>query len=66
MKNGFLDHSAVFQVLDDDPLQKLGRNSGVPDALRIDDDDRSSGADAEARSLASFDPRWPKQQVFAL
>lgn len=44
MKHGFLDHLAVAQMLDDDALEELGGDARVPDAVGVDDDDRSARA----------------------
>jgi hypothetical protein len=53
-------------VLDDDALEEDGSDSGVPDALGIDDDDRTAGADAEARSLAALDATRAEEKGFSL
>jgi hypothetical protein len=66
VEDGLLYHSAVAQMLDDDSLEERGGNAGVPDALGIDDDDRTAGADAEARSLAALDAARAEEKAFAL
>ena len=64
MKDRFVDRLPAFQVLDDDSLQQRRRYIGVPNALRIDDDNRSVAADTEARRLASLHARRTEEQVF--
>ena len=54
MKNSLINWLPVLQVLDDDSLQQLGCDLGVPDSIRIHDDDRPVAADAETRSLAAL------------
>ena len=66
MEHGIVDYPAIFQVLDDNPLQKLGRYSRVPDTLWINDDDRSIRADAEAGRLPAFYAVRPKEKTFPL
>jgi hypothetical protein len=66
MEDGLVYHSAVFQVLDDDALEK-GRGHGVvPDAFGINDNDWPVAADPEARRLAAFDTVRSKQEIFAM
>jgi hypothetical protein len=66
MKYSFLDDVAVAQMLHDDPFEERGRDAGIPDALRIYDDDRSAVAHAEARGLTAFHAPWPEQETFTL
>lgn len=66
MKDGVLDNATVAQMLDDDALEQRGRHAGVPDALGIHDDDRSTGADAEAGRFAAFDATRAEEEPFAL
>lgn len=66
MKDGLLDGSSVAKVLHDNSLEKLWRNAGVPDALRIDDDDGSASADAKAGRLSALHTAGAEQEVFAL
>ena len=48
MKNGLFDRIALLEVLHHDPLQQRGRDLGVPDSFRIDDNYRPLAADAVA------------------
>jgi len=64
MKDRFVDRLPAFQVLDDDSLQQRRRYIGVPNALRIDDDNRSVAADTEARRLASLHACRTEEQIF--
>jgi hypothetical protein len=66
MEHSIVDDSAVFQMLHDDALQKIGRHSGIPHTLGIDDDDRSVRAHAEARRLPTLYTVRPKEKTFPL
>ena len=66
MEHRLVHHLPVAEMLDDDALEQCGRHSGVPNSFRVDDDDRSAGADAEARRLAALDPPWPEEQSLAM
>src|SRR5215213_2338774 len=66
VKHGFLDHATVPEVLDDDALEQLGGHARVPDALRVDDDDGTAGADSQTGRLAALHPARPEEQVLAL
>jgi hypothetical protein len=56
----------VAQVFDDDPIEERRRDVAVPNAFGVHDDDRASGADAEAGRFTAFDSMRPEQQAFAL
>lgn len=66
MKNRLFDRPAVSKVLDDDPLEEIGRHPPVPDAVRIDHDNRSTGAYAEAGRFAALDSTGPEKESFTL
>jgi hypothetical protein len=66
MENRLFDDAAITQVLDDDSLEKLRRDTGIPDRIRIHDDDGAAGANSEARRFPPFDPRWAEQEALAL
>ncbi len=66
MEHRFLDNAAIPKMFDDDPLEQLGRDTRVPDALRIDDYDRAARADAEARRFPSLHATGTEQEAFAL
>jgi hypothetical protein len=66
MEHCIVDYAAVFQMLHDDALQKIGRHSRVPNTLGIDDDDRPVRAHAEARCLSTLYTVWPKEKTFPL
>src|SRR5262245_47884059 len=66
VKDSLLDDAAVPQMLDDDPLQQRRRYRSVPDAVGIDDDDRSSAAHTQTRCLASLHASRSEQQPFTL
>src|SRR4051812_40500630 len=53
-------------MLDDDALEQGGRHAGIPNAVRIDDDDRSAATNAKAGRLATFDPIRAKQEPLPL
>ena len=56
----------LFQMLDNNPLEQFRSDSGVPDTLGVDNNDRSAGTDAEAGSFAALHACWTEQEVFAL
>lgn len=66
VKHGILDDAPVLQVLDDDALEERGGHVRVPDAFGVHHDDRTTRADAEARGLATLDPRGPEQETLSL
>jgi hypothetical protein len=66
VKDRLLDRFSVLEVLDDDSLQQRRRDLGVPDALRIYDDDRSVATHAEARGFTALHALGAKEQVLAL
>jgi len=66
MKDGVLDDPTVAKVLDDDPLEERRGHRSVPDPVRVYDDDRTTGADAEARGLSALDALRPEEEAFAL
>ncbi len=66
MKHRLLHHPTVAEMLDDDALEECRSHAGVPDALRVHDDNGSADAHAEARRLATLDATRPEQQSFAL
>jgi hypothetical protein len=65
-EDGLVHDASPFQVLDHNSLEKLGRDSAVPYALGIDDDDRASRARAEARGFAALYPRRSEEEVLSL
>lgn len=66
MKDRLLDDPAVAEVLDDDPFEQRGCHAGIPDAVRIDDDDRPPSAHAEAWRLSALDALRTEKKPFAL
>ena len=66
MENRLVDGATALQVLDNNPVQQLRRDTRIPDPVRIHHHNRTSCADAEARRLATFHSRWPEEQSFAL
>lgn len=63
MENRGLDDLSTAEVLDDDPLEQLRGHAGVPDAVRVDDDDRAAGADTETGRLAPLYPGGSEQEA---
>ena len=66
MKHGVLDHVAVTQVLDDDPLKQRRSHTPIPDSFRIHRHDWSSFANAQTRGFAPLHASRPEQQSLAL
>ena|SRR5690349_1280051 len=53
-------------MLNDDSLEELPSDASVPHPLRVDNDDRSTGADAEAWRLAALHAPWTEKKSLAL
>lgn len=66
MKHSFFNHRAALQVLNHDSLEQFRCHTAIPDAFRVNDDNGTALAYAEARCLAPLHARWPKQQAFPL
>jgi len=66
VKYGVLHNLTILEMLDDDSLENRRSYTSVPDAIRINDDDRPARADAEARRLSALHPRWTEEQTLAL
>src|SRR4029078_4055770 len=66
VKDRFLDHSPVYQVLDDDSLEERGSDTGVPNTVRVYDDDRPTGADTETGRLSALHSVRPEEQSVTL
>ena len=66
MKDRLLHDAPIAQVLDDDALEQRRGHAGVPDALRVHDDDRTAGAHAETGRLATLHATRTEEQPFAL
>ena len=66
MKDRVLDDAPVAQMFNDDPFEEGRRDAGIPHPLGVHDDDRTGGADAEARCFAPLHATRPKEQSFAL
>lgn len=66
VEDSVVDYSAVFEMLHNDAFQKIGRHSGIPDTLGIDDHDRSVRAHAEARGLPTLYAVRSKEKTFPL
>lgn len=66
MEHRLLDDAAVPQMFDDDSLEQFRRDARIPDALGVDDYDRATRADAEARRLPSLHAAGAEQEAFAL
>ena len=66
MKDSFFNNPPIAQVLDDNSLEKLRRDTIVPDPLGIHRYDWTLFTHPEARGLASLHPCRPEQQIFPL
>jgi len=53
-EDGFIDDAAVAEMLDDNALEKLWRDTPVPYSLGIDDNDRATRADAKTGRFAAL------------
>jgi hypothetical protein len=66
VKNRFFHGVTTFQVLDDDSLEQRRRYAAVPDALRVNDNDRTLAANAKTRSFSAFYPTRSEEQALSL
>lgn len=66
MKDGFINYLTILEMLNDNPLEQLGSDVGVPHALGINHDNGTATAYAEAWGFAPFDPRWSEEEVLPL
>lgn len=66
MKNCLIDYMSVAQVFDHDPLEKLGRDLGIPDSFGVDDHNRATRAHAKTWSLATLHAIGTEEKSFAL
>ena len=66
MKNRLFHGPAILQMLDDNSLEQLWSDVGVPDSLRVHDDDRATATNAEARGFASFHATRSEEQILPL
>ena len=66
VEHGLLDDSAVHEMLDDDSLEQRRCDAGIPDSIRVHDDDRPAAADAEARRLAALHAVGSEEKAMAL
>lgn len=66
MKDGVLHHPAVLQMLDHDPFEECERDPGVPDALGVDDHDRTLTAHTKAWRFTALHAVRAKEQVLPL
>ena len=66
MENSLIHDPAPFEMLDDDPFEKLGCDTSVPDAGRVDNHDRPARTDTQTWRLPALDSRRTKQQSLSL
>lgn len=66
MKHCIFHDPAALEMLDDDSLEQLRRDSAIPNAFGINDNDWSALAHTEAWSLAPLHTSRTKEQSFAL
>ena len=65
MEYGLVDRTTSLEVFYHDPFEEFRRDMTVPDAFRINDDDRSTTADAQAGRFAALDSRRTEEQSLA-
>ena len=66
MEDRFFDHTAIPKVLDHNALEQRGGHPGIPDRIRIHDDDGTASANSQARCLSSLHPIRSEQEAFTL
>ena len=65
IKNCIFDDAAVSKMLNDDSLEELRSDASVPHPLWVDNENRSTGADAEAWRLAALHAPWTEKEALA-
>ena len=66
MEHRLVDRPTALEVLHDDSLEEFRRYVVIPDPIRIDHDDRSTAANAQAGSFATLYASRTEEQSFAL
>jgi hypothetical protein len=66
MKHSLVHDATISQMLDDDALEQSRSDPGIPDALRVHDDDRTAGAYTETGGLAALHSPRAEEQSLAL
>jgi hypothetical protein len=66
VEDSLFDHTALPKVLDHDAFEQRGGHPGVPDRIRIHDDDGTASANSQARCLPSLHPIRSEQESFTL
>ena len=66
MEHRIFHDAAIAQMFNDDSLEECRRDTGIPDAFGIHDDDRAAGADAKARRFTTLHAPGTEEQPFAL
>src|ERR1044072_2785338 len=64
MEDRLLDDSPVPEMLHHDTLEQGRGHSGIPDGIRIHDDDRTARANSETRGLPAFDSIGSEEKPF--
>jgi hypothetical protein len=66
MEHRLLDDAAIPQVFDDNSLEQRRRDTRIPDALRVDDYDRTARAHTKAWRLPPLHTAGTEQEAFTL
>jgi len=66
VKNSLINRLPALEVLDDYSLEQRRRDVRIPDAFRIDDDDRSIAAHAQTWSLTALHAPRAEEQILSL
>jgi hypothetical protein len=66
VEDRLFDHTAIPKVLDHDAFEQRGGDPGVPDRIRIHDDDGTASANSQARRLPSLHATRSEQESFTL
>ena len=66
VEDRFFDNVTAFQVLDDDALEKLRGHPGIPDRIRIHDDDGAARANSETWGFPALDPARAEEKPFPM
>jgi len=65
-KHRLFNHFPVLQVLYDNAFEQLRCDTRIPNALGIHDNDRTTGADAEAGGFTALDSIRTEEQILSI
>ena len=66
VEDSLINRVSMLEMLYHDALQQVRGHAGIPDAIRIHDDDGPCRADAEAWRFAALDALGAEEKILAL